>query len=810
MVSKSIICYLDGPANALAINRDSTQVVVAGRNVFKIFNIEEEEFVERLNLRVGKNLNLNFSCADVVWNPVEDNILATAATNGAVVTWNINKTSRSKQDMVFQDHKRSVNKVCFHTIEPHILLSGSQDGTMKCFDLRKKEASSTFYSLSESVRDVKFSPHHYFLFAAVQENGNVQIWDMRRTDRYEKQFTAHTGPVFTCDWHPEERRWLATGGRDKTIKIWDLSMKPMVEHCIQTIASVARIKWRPQQKFHIASCSLVIDFTINVWDIRRPFVPLAAFNEHKDVSTGFAWHHEPHIILSTSKDSTLYLHVFKDAIRPADHANPIGLDISCYGDISYAASNKIVRNGRSSFKGESYSSTKLPVFFRKHPSASDQFRSAVSSIFVFKNDGDKFLSMTWFIESARRYILSGRSFAELCEHNASVASDLQRPHVAQTWRILKLLYNAVPNLGAEHSWGVPSVGSISEMLKGIERDEAFDNSQEGSKSSRHNSGNTFKNRHQSGSKQSSRHVSGGTGNGVATTDRPDTSGATDNSTDSEESDNDKTITNIASGLGNTQGDFFFGDGETDQLMGFQCTLSQAPTIDSAQDWNLPGEAFQPRHPIKDCSPPPELDNAPSSPTSFDEDYIETKSMVGINGEVYDYTKLLMTPEVPSSPAWVFNDVIVDMLHYFAAQGDVQMCVSVLLVLGERFKGFVDETTQEQWFHSYIEILSCFQLWNVANKVISLSTISSISSLNQQSTTIHTLCGNCRRQMTRIGWFCDRCKIMPTQCSVCHQAVRGLYAWCQGCAHGGHLQHIQEWLQYHPWCPTGCGHLCEYT
>lgn len=40
-------------------------------SVFKIFSIEEEEFVEVCNLRVGKNLNLNFSCNDVAWNNID-------------------------------------------------------------------------------------------------------------------------------------------------------------------------------------------------------------------------------------------------------------------------------------------------------------------------------------------------------------------------------------------------------------------------------------------------------------------------------------------------------------------------------------------------------------------------------------------------------------------------------------------------------------------------------------------------------------------------------------------------------------------
>lgn len=39
--------------------------------VFKIVSIEEDQFVEKTNLRVGKNINLNFSAADVEWNQKE-------------------------------------------------------------------------------------------------------------------------------------------------------------------------------------------------------------------------------------------------------------------------------------------------------------------------------------------------------------------------------------------------------------------------------------------------------------------------------------------------------------------------------------------------------------------------------------------------------------------------------------------------------------------------------------------------------------------------------------------------------------------
>jgi hypothetical protein len=54
----------------------------------------------------------------------------------------------------------------------------------------------------------------------------------------------------------------------------------------------------------------VVDFAINVWDIRKPYLPFAAFESHRDVATGIVWRGNPHVILSTSKVSETVLNVF--------------------------------------------------------------------------------------------------------------------------------------------------------------------------------------------------------------------------------------------------------------------------------------------------------------------------------------------------------------------------------------------------------------------------------------------------------------------------------------------------------------------
>ena len=306
-VSQSFNTYSvaqEGSSKALHldVNRDDDQVVIASSSVFKIYDIGDSRFRERVNLRGSKAQNLNYSCNAVCWNKLDPNILATAATNGAVVIWNLGRTSRAKQEHVFTEHQRTVNKVTFHPMESNFLLSGSQDGTMKLFDTRTHEAATVFYSNSFSVRDVSFCPHgNGHLFAAGLENGSIQLWDVRRPDRYEKKLSAHTDHIFAVDWHPESRYTLASAGRDKQIKVWNTS-DLRCEHLVHSIGPVGRIKWRPRYNYHIASCSSgVADFSVSVWDVRRPFVPFGVFREHKNVATDIKWLTDSDRLISGSK-----------------------------------------------------------------------------------------------------------------------------------------------------------------------------------------------------------------------------------------------------------------------------------------------------------------------------------------------------------------------------------------------------------------------------------------------------------------------------------------------------------------------------
>ncbi|XP_018344134.1 PREDICTED: WD repeat-containing protein 24 isoform X2 [Trachymyrmex septentrionalis] len=784
MTSRTICIAQEGPANALALNKDNSQVVIAGRNVFKIFTLLEDRFEEACNLRVGKNLNLNFSCNDVAWNLNDDHILATAATNGAVVLWNLNRQSRSKQDHVFVDHKRTVNKVSFHMTEPMWLISGSQDGTMKCFDLRIKEAIKTFYSNTESVRDVQFCPQQPYTFAAVSENGHVQQWDMRKPERYFQHFTAHSGPIFACDWHPEAT-WLATASRDKTIKVWDLLGKPSCDYTIHTIASVGRIKWRPQKKYHIASCALVVDCSINVWDIRRPYIPFASFNEHKDVPTGVAWRGNPQSFLSTSRDCTLYHHIFDDAVRPASKANPQSVAINLKHDVTCA----------SKVKYEPASiARQLSNLMRRTPVTNDDNFCMASS--VMNRFRGCVREPDWFKIAAENYLLSG-NLSEACDHNAHVAYNFGN-YVSKAWQVLKVMYTDPFEILQKSAPTVPKedIVNTSNIIPGVTKSSGMEQSNASKQSSHEQDARSLQGENPAGA------ASGGDDETETETEALENQNITGPST------NTTTVLPrrpLLSDIPSTsRGDFIFGETEYEPVsLEHHGENRQTVMRMEDDDWTkeLQKEAFPLRHEIKDRSPPPE--QFPNHPPDLSEN---STSVI-----VEDQPKLVV-PVLPKPLPFDFTPLVLEGLHFHTAIRDVQTTVSMLIVLGEiRKKLNIPVALQEHWILEYLDLLGKFKLWHVATQIIQLAWIPSISQLNQQSTTIHACCVACTKSLQRSAWLCDHCHTPEhALCSICNQVVRGVYIWCQGCAHGGHINHMREWFNNNRQCPTGCGHLCEYN
>ncbi|KAI9143812.1 WD40-repeat-containing domain protein, partial [Paraphysoderma sedebokerense] len=419
--------------NALSASPDKDQVVVAGREVLKILSVTDTEVKEVLNLRIGSRLNLNFSSNDVKWcNHYAKFTIATAATNGAIVIWDLQKPGQ-KLERVINEHTRAVNRVTFHPTEPILLLSASQDGTLKLWDLRAKNfARHTFEGKAESVRDVQFSPTFAYEFAAAFENGTIQRWDIRNPSLYERKLNAHNGLALTVDYHPDGRL-VASGGRDKMIKIWDMksdTRKPI--YYIQTIASVARISWRPSfsnstSTFPSSTSPLLTDHRIHVYDLSRPCIPQYSLDVHDNVTTGFLWD-DSETLWSVGKDKYFVKSYIRGATRPVGEVSKSAVGWNGYGDLTIA-----VDEGGS-------------VGYRF--GSDDEDLTSDASADKGDSENETYYRTQHELSSASKTKGSGATTLRLiktCESNSQVAWNCGHYRTAESWKLLAMFYSSAPS-----------------------------------------------------------------------------------------------------------------------------------------------------------------------------------------------------------------------------------------------------------------------------------------------------------------------------------------------------------------------------
>ncbi|QPG75987.1 hypothetical protein FOA43_003373 [Brettanomyces nanus] len=246
--------------------------------------------------------------------------IAASTLSGSIHLYNLDRGNRVRS--TFTDHKRAVNSIDFSTVAPYGLVSGSQDGKMKIWDLRMRNtrAAITINGNADAVRCVQFNPHQENILCSIFDSGVIQKWDTRKPDVVERRINAHSGPGLTLDWHPN-LDYIVTGGRDKQLQVWnmgsDAEYRREPDHVIYTSGPIYKACWCRGRgngsimNTDIATCFLNDDPCIQIWTLNRRFIPRNIIDCHSNQITGLLWKTPRHLI-SCSKDKGLIQH---DVVR---------------------------------------------------------------------------------------------------------------------------------------------------------------------------------------------------------------------------------------------------------------------------------------------------------------------------------------------------------------------------------------------------------------------------------------------------------------------------------------------------------------
>ncbi|KAG8688260.1 hypothetical protein FRC11_005775 [Ceratobasidium sp. 423] len=223
----------------------------------------ESAVYDDVNLWSGAGSKLGFQSAivDVEWSHQNfSNVIITAFGAGELVSWDLNKASGAKFDRTVRDaHIRSINCIRISPTIGSVLLTASQDGYVKYWDLRTFSPVVQIPHHGMAVRALAFSPGLESAQALVGlETGQLLRYDLRSSRTpMDRLPVAHSSAILSIGWQSvgtgNTAGWAATGGMDKTI--WDMSTSQMATqpiHTLHTTHAVKQVAWRPGHETEIA------------------------------------------------------------------------------------------------------------------------------------------------------------------------------------------------------------------------------------------------------------------------------------------------------------------------------------------------------------------------------------------------------------------------------------------------------------------------------------------------------------------------------------------------------------------------------
>ena len=173
------------PIASLAISPDRTRAAVVGREIFKILQVTPKACVEEHDVHsavrtaatkedaIGVRIPTHLAIKDVEWpHGAFDRKLVAAAANGQILVYDLGKDCYDWARL--HQHNRQVHTLSSNHFEAAYLLSGSQDSTVRLWDLRNArvggeahamQSSLCFQGNSDAVRHVAWCPKNWYEFA---------------------------------------------------------------------------------------------------------------------------------------------------------------------------------------------------------------------------------------------------------------------------------------------------------------------------------------------------------------------------------------------------------------------------------------------------------------------------------------------------------------------------------------------------------------------------------------------------------------------------------------------------------------------
>ncbi|RIB02627.1 WD40 repeat-like protein [Gigaspora rosea] len=251
----------------------------------------------------------NGAIMELQWSRDSSKIYS-CATDKTVSVWDVTTGMRIKK---FKGHTSYVNSVCAARRGNEIIVSGSDDGTIKIWDLRQKDAVDTF-SHQYQITATCFSEAGDLVFSGSLDN-DIAAWDLRKKS-IVYILKGHQDTISGIKLSPDGS-YLLSNSMDDTVRIWDVKPFAPANRLLKIFEgaphgfekNLIKPAWSPDGS-QIASGSS--DRTVVIWDVASCRI-LYKLPGHKGSVNEVDFHPKEPIVASCSTDR----HIFLGEINPS-------------------------------------------------------------------------------------------------------------------------------------------------------------------------------------------------------------------------------------------------------------------------------------------------------------------------------------------------------------------------------------------------------------------------------------------------------------------------------------------------------------
>ena len=228
----------------------------------------------------------------------------TCSTDKFVSVWSVETGQRVRK---MKGHQNFVNSIGNSRRGLDMLVSGSDDGTIKIWDARKKFVCNTMDNTYQVTTTCMNDTAEQIISGSI--DNDIKVWDIRKNEvLYELK--GHTDTITGLSLSPCGS-YILSNSMDSTIRIWDIRPYCPADRCKTILQGHAhnfeknllRCSWSKDGTLVSAGSA---DRFVYIWDVNAKKI-MYKLPGHCGSVNAVDFHPTEPIVLSGSSDKTLYM-----------------------------------------------------------------------------------------------------------------------------------------------------------------------------------------------------------------------------------------------------------------------------------------------------------------------------------------------------------------------------------------------------------------------------------------------------------------------------------------------------------------------